>query len=119
MAKIVMIAQKSLSWDAVVERGKGNRRSFSLGKTSVQKEEQERRQKAPGEGRAARLSLTERGRQAGGRMLQEGSAVTGPAGGEGELLALLMGPLWGLCCHQFSKRNESGEGSRDFILLFP
>lgn len=37
----------------------------------------------------------------------------------GEAVALLTGQLWGLCCYRFSKKNGSGEGSREFILLFP
>lgn len=108
MAKIVLVVQKSLSWDAVFERGRGNK-SLSLGKARVQKEENERPQKEPGEGRVAGQSLTEGG---GG---QEGQYNSDRVVGVGGLLALLMGlggGEEGLCCHQLSRGNELGEGSK-------
>lgn len=108
-----MVAQKSLSWDTVVERGKRNQ-NFSLEKASVQKEKTKRGQKTPGECRTPGQILTEGEGGQEGQMLAE-RAVQQRCG---EAVALLTGQLWGLC-RRFSKKNGSGEGSREFILLFP
>lgn len=109
-----MVAQKSLSWDTVVERGKRNQ-NFSLEKASVQKEKTKRGQKTLGECRTPGQILTEEEGGQEGQMLAERAVQQR----WGEAVALLTGQLWGLCCRRFSKKNGSGEGSREFILLFP